>query len=38
MVGHMNDKLERIFEGSRPGLIEILSQNLPGGTEESQSG
>jgi hypothetical protein len=27
--------LEKDFEGSDHGLIEVLSQNLPGGTEEN---
>lgn len=30
----VNDKLERIFEGSGDGIINTLSQHLPGITEE----
>jgi hypothetical protein len=31
----MNNELERIFEESCHGLIEVLSWHLPGGTEEN---
>jgi hypothetical protein len=30
----VNDKLERIFEGSGHDIINTLSQHLPGRTEE----
>jgi hypothetical protein len=31
----MNEELERILYGSGHGLIEILSWNVPGGTDEN---
>jgi hypothetical protein len=31
----MKVKLEKGLKGSGPGLIEIISQNVPGGTEEN---